>query len=323
MNNQETTKIFLAGHNGMVGSAIKRLLQEQKKVEIITANRDILDLRNPIDVENFFSVHKIDHVYLAAAKVGGILANTTTPADFLNDNLMIQMNVIKSCLNHKIKQLLFIGSSCIYPKLCEQPMAEEQLLTGSLEPTNEPYALAKIIGIKYLEALSKQYGDEFFDNRIIMPSNLYGEGDNYDPKNSHVIPALIVKFHTAKIKNLPFVEIWGSGNAVREFLNVDDLAKAAFHVMNLKRNEYKLATTNTSNFLNVGSGEEITIKELGHLIKQVTNYQGKIVFNENQLEGTPRKLLDSSKIHNTGWRANISLPQGLKRTYKIYNQSFN
>jgi GDP-L-fucose synthase len=321
MNTQEKTKIFIAGHKGMVGSAIKRLLQKQKNIDTIIAERDVLDLRNPIEVEKFFSDHHFDHVYLAAAKVGGILANTTTPADFLHDNLMIQMNVINSCLKHKIKQLLFIGSSCIYPKLCEQPMMEEYLLTGSLEPTNEPYALAKIIGIKYLEALTNQYGDDFFDSRIIMPSNLYGEGDNYDPRNSHVIPALIVKFHAAKIRNLPFVEIWGSGNALREFLNVNDLAEAAFHVMNLEKNEYKMATTKTSNFLNVGSGKEITIKELSHSIKQVTNYQGKIVFDENQLEGTPRKLLDSTKIHNTGWSANISLQQGLERTYKIYRDS--
>lgn len=311
-------KIFIAGHNGMVGSALVRFLKV-KGWQIITKERKELNLLDQRDTRNFFKNEKIDQVYLAAAKVGGIYANNTYPAEFIYENLTIQTNVIHSAFLTGVKKLLFLGSSCIYPKDANQPVKEEELLTGKLEPTNEPYAIAKIAGIKICESYNRQYGKSHnIDYRSIMPTNLYGPGDNYHPKNSHVIPALINRFHEAKIKNLPYVVIWGTGMPKREFLYVDDMVRAAVFVMNLDKKIYDEQTSPMCSHINVGSGKDLTIKELAETIKEVVGYQGKINFDKTKLDGIPRKFLGIKLISNLGFRPKISLEDGLLKTYKDY-----
>ena len=312
------TKIFIAGHKGMVGSALVRFLKIQD-IELITKSRKELDLLNHQDVQKFFVNEKIDQVYLAAAKVGGIHANNTYPADFIYKNLMIQNNVIHNAFLSGVKKLLFLGSSCIYPKDANQPMREEALLTGKLEPTNESYAIAKIAGIKMCESYNRQYGKSHnIDYRSIMPTNLYGPGDNYHPENSHVIPALIYRFHEAKINNLPNVTIWGTGTPKREFLYVDDMAKASIHLMNLDKNIYDKQTSSMCSHINVGSGKDLAIKELAEIIKEVLGFKGGINFDPTKPDGISKKLLDSKLINSLGFKPEISLKDGLIKTYQDY-----
>ena len=311
-------KIFVSGHNGMVGSALIRLLKKQK-VEIIIRTRDQLDLLNQQDVKNFFKNQKIDQVYLAAAKVGGIYANNTFPADFIYENLMIQTNIIHSAYLGGVKKLLFLGSSCIYPKYADQPMIEDELLSGKLEPTNEPYAIAKISGIKMCESYNRQYGSsQEVDYRSVMPTNLYGPGDSYKDEYSHVIPALLKRFHEAKVNSSSKVTVWGSGKIRREFLYVEDLAEAAIHIMNLDKEIYLKNTKLMRGHINVGSGLDITIEELSKIIKKITRFQGSIEFDNNKLEGTPRKLLNSKLLNSLGWESKISLEEGLLKTYEEF-----
>ena len=311
-------RIFVAGHKGMVGSAITRLLKNQD-VEIIAKDRSELDLLNQQDVQDFFQYEKIDQVYLAAAKVGGIHANNSYPADFIYENIMVQTNVIHSAFVNGVKKLLFLGSSCIYPKYASQPMKEDELLTGKLEPTNEPYAIAKIAGIKMCESYNRQYGTSHnIDYRSIMPTNLYGPGDNYHPENSHVIPGLIYKFHKAKINNLESVTIWGTGTPKREFLYVDDLAQAAIHVMNVDKKIYEEQTTSLSSHINVGSEQELTIKELAEIIKEVIDFKGNINFDSSKPDGSARKLLNSERINKLGFKPKTHLKEGLIKTYQDY-----
>jgi GDP-L-fucose synthase len=312
-------RIFIAGHNGMVGSALVRHLNDYN-VKIITKNRSELDLLNQKDVQNFFKNEEIDQVYLAAAKVGGIVANNTYRAQFLYENLMIQVNVIHSAFINNVKKLLFLGSSCIYPKNAKQPMKEEELLSGKLEITNEPYAISKISGIKMCESYNYQYADSNIDYRSVMPTNLYGPGDNYHPENSHVIPGLLYRFHYAKVNKLPEVKIWGTGKPKREFLHVDDMADAAIHVMNLDKKIYKEQVKNLSH-INIGSGIEVTIRELSEIIKDVIGYQGKIIFDTSKPDGSLRKLLNNELINNLGWKPKINLMNGLVRTYKNFLDS--
>jgi GDP-L-fucose synthase len=315
-------KIFVAGRKGMVGSAIVRLLKN-RDVEIITKDRTELDLLNQGSVQKFFEHEKIDQVYLAAAKVGGIYANNTYPADFIYENLMVQANVIHSAFLNGVKKLLFLGSSCIYPKNANQPMKEEELLAGKLEPTNEPYAIAKISGIKMCESYNRQYGRSHgIDYRSIMPTNLYGPGDNYHPENSHVIPALIYRFHKAKINNLESVTIWGTGTPKREFLYVDDLAQASVHVMNLDKKVYNEQISSLSSHINIGSEKELTIKELAKTIKEVINFKGKIQFDPSKPDGSPRKFLNSERINKLGFKPKIDLKEGLIKTYQDYIKSY-
>ena len=302
----------------MVGSALVRLLQK-KDVEFIIKERKELNLLNQQDVQNFFRKEKIDQVYLAAAKVGGIHANNTYPADFIYENLMVQTNVVHSAFLGGVKKLLFLGSSCIYPKNANQPMKEEELLTGKLEPTNEPYAIAKIAGIKLCESFNRQYGKSHnIDYRCIMPTNLYGPGDNYHPKNSHVIPGLIYRFHKAKINKISNVTIWGTGSPKREFLYVNDMARASIHVMNLDKKTYYRHTSKMCSHINVGSGKDLTIKELAETIKQVVGFKGKIKFDLNKLDGSVRKFLNSERINNLGFKPAVSLKMGLIKTYQDY-----
>ena len=308
--------IFVAGHRGMVGSAIVRALQVKNNCDIITRTRSELDLCDQLAVNNFFSENSIDQVYLAAAKVGGIFANNSYPADFILENLQIQNNVIGSAHKLGVNKLLFLGSSCIYPRLAPQPIKEEYLLTGLLEPTNEPYALAKIAGIKLCESISRQYGREY---RSIMPTNLYGPGDNYHPENSHVIPALLRRFHEAKTHNAPQVTVWGTGIPKREFLHVDDLAQAAVHIMNYSNIEWKKIVSPENSHMNVGTGSDISIFDLAHLIANVVKYEGNIVFDCGRPDGTPRKLLDVSKIQSTGWSNRIELQEGLSKVYAEFS----
>ena len=316
-------KIFIAGHNGMVGSALVRLLKKQE-AEIITANRMELNLLNQTEVQNFFKENKIDQVYLAAAKVGGIHANNTFPAEFIYENLTIQTNIIHGAFLNGVKKLLFLGSSCIYPKKAFQPMKENELLEGKLEPTNEPYAIAKIAGIKLCESYNRQYDKSHgIDYRSIMPTNLYGSGDNYHPENSHVIPGLIYRFHQAKINNLPYVTIWGTGKPKREFLYVDDMASACVHLMNLDKEIYNKNTVEMCSHVNAGSGEDLTIKELAQTLKKVINYNGEIKFDTSKPEGIFRKFIDSTLINKLGWQPNVSLEDGLAKTYKSFLDSFN
>ena len=311
-------KIFVAGHKGMVGSAIVRLLKNQD-VKIIKKDRTELDLINQGSVKKFFEHEKVDQVYLAAAKVGGIHANNSYPADFIYENLMVQSNVIHSAFLNGVKKLLFLGSSCIYPKNANQPMKEDELLTGKLEPTNEPYAIAKITGIKMCESYNRQYGKSHgVDYRSIMPTNLYGPGDNYHPENSHVIPGLIYRFHKAKINNLESVTIWGTGTPKREFLYVDDLAQAAIHVMNVDKKIYNEQISSENNHINVGSEQELTIKELAETIKEVVGFEGKINFDKTKPNGTLRKLLDSQRINSLGFKPEMSLKKGLIKTYQDF-----
>ena len=311
-------KIFVAGHKGMVGSALVRLLK-RKKVKIITKEKKELNLLDQKKVQSFFKNNKIDQVYLAAAKVGGIHANNTYPAEFIYENLMIQNNVIHSAFLSGVKKLLFLGSSCIYPKNAKQPMKEEELLTGKLEPTNEPYALAKIAGIKMCESYNRQYGNSHgIDYRCVMPTNLYGPGDNYHPENSHVIPALIQRFQDAKVKNLEFVTVWGTGTPRREFLYVEDLARASIFIMNIEKKVYYEQTSPMCSHLNVGSGEDLTIKELAKIIKEVVGFKGKIKFDPSKPDGTKRKFLDNKKIKNFNFKFQVNLKNGLIETYKDY-----
>jgi len=307
-------KIYVAGHRGMVGSAIVRLLLNQgcDPRQIVVRTHTELDLTNQATVQAFFAQEKPDQVYLAAAKVGGIHANNTYPADFIYQNLMMQANVIDASFRNNVKKLLFLGSSCIYPKLASQPMAESALLTGLLEPTNEPYAVAKIAGIKLCESYNRQFG---VDYRSVMPTNLYGPGDNYHPQNSHVIPALIRRFHEAKLAHAPEVTIWGTGTPMREFLYVDDMAAASVFVMNLAKATYDQHTSSMQSHINVGCGQDITIAALANTIGKVVSYQGQIAFDTTQPDGAPRKLMDSTRLNALGWQARISLENGLTRAY--------
>ena len=314
------TNIFIAGHKGMVGSAITRKLSQNKNLNIITAAKSELNLLNQESVNRFMSNNNIDQIYVAAAKVGGILANNNFPADFIYENIIIQSNIINSAHNNNVNKILFLGSSCIYPKYAKQPIKEESILSGVLEETNEPYAVAKIAGIKMCESFNRQFNRDY---RSAMPTNLYGENDNFHPNNSHVIPGLLQRFHEAKIKKDDLVEVWGSGNVLREFLYVEDAADACILVMNSDTELYKKVTTDTLSQINIGTGIDITIKELALLIKQVTNFKGKIVFNTNLPDGTPRKLLDISKICSLGWKPKYTLLQGLQKTYDWYVKNYN
>ena len=315
-------KIFIAGHNGMVGSALLRQLK-QYNAEIITKDRNELNLLDQNAVQKFFFLNKnIEQVYLAAAKVGGIHANNTYPVDFVYENLTIQSNVIHNSFLSGVKKLLFLGSSCIYPRNASQPIKEEELLTAKLEPTNEPYAIAKIAGIIMCKSYNKQYGKSHgIDYRCIMPTNLYGPGDNYHPDNSHVIPGLIYRFHEAKKNNLPSVTIWGTGEPKREFLYVDDMARASIQLMNLNKDTYKNQTSNVCSHINVGTGEDLSIKELAGLINDVVGFTGKIIFDESKPDGNPRKLLNSQRISKLGFKPEVSLKEGLKKTYEDYLKS--
>ena len=313
------SKIFVAGHRGMVGSALFRLLSAQSGNEVIGRTRGELDLLDQGAVRAFFARERPDQVYLAAAKVGGIYANDTYPADFIYDNLVIQTNVIDAAFRNGVKRLLFLGSSCIYPKLAPQPMPEESLLTGPLEPTNEPYAVAKIAGIKLCESYNRQYGNSHgVDYRSVMPTNLYGPGDNYHPENSHVVPALIRRFHEARDAGAPSLTVWGTGNPRREFLYVNDMAAASVHVMNLPRTVYDMHTEPMLSHINVGVGSDLTIRELAQAIASVVGYQGDITFDSSKPDGAPQKLMDSSRLNALGWQAQISLDEGLRRAYSDF-----
>lgn len=302
----------------MVGSALVRLL-EKKDVELITRKRNELDLLNQQDVQSFFKNQKIEQVYLAAAKVGGIHANNTYPADFIYENLMIQSNVIHNAFLSGVKKLLFLGSSCIYPKNANQPMKEEELLSGKLEATNEPYAIAKIAGIKMCESYNRQYGKSHNINyRCIMPTNLYGPGDNYHLENSHVIPGMIYRFHQAKINNSSSVILWGTGTPKREFLYVDDMARASIHLMNIDKKTYNEQTSSMRIHINVGSSQDLTIKELAETIKEVVGFKGEINFDPTKPDGSTRKFLDSERIKNLGFKPEINLKEGLIKTYQDY-----
>jgi GDP-L-fucose synthase len=309
-------KIYVAGHRGMVGSAIVRNLQAKGFSNIVTRTHTELDLTNQAQVASFFEQEKPDQVYLAAAKVGGIHANNTFPAEFIYQNLMMEANVIHQAFKNGVKRLLFLGSSCIYPKLAPQPMSEDALLTGKLEPTNEPYAVAKIAGIKMCESYNRQYGQSHgVDYRSVMPTNLYGPGDNYHPENSHVIPALIRRFHEAKLSNAPEVVIWGTGTPKREFLYVDDMAAASVFVMNLDRAVYDQHTSPMESHFNVGYGSDITIAELASTVSEAVGYQGKICFDISKPDGAPRKWMDSTKLRALGWSPQIDLHHGLIHAY--------
>jgi len=305
-------KIFVAGHRGMVGSAICRLLQKQADVEIITRTREELDLCDQSAVLEFMKSEKPDEVILAAAKVGGIHANNTYPAEFIYQNLQIQNNVIHAAYVNDVQKLLFLGSSCIYPRAVEQPMREDALLTGILEPTNEPYAIAKIAGIKMCESYNRQYGRDY---RSVMPTNLYGPGDNYHPENSHVVPALIRRFHEAKENNLDEVVVWGSGKPMREFLYVDDMAKASLFVHTLDQDTYLENTEPMLSHINVGTGTDVTIRELAETVQDVVEFKGELLFDPTKPDGTPRKLMDVTLLSNLGWKASVSLKSGLERSY--------
>jgi GDP-L-fucose synthase len=308
-------RIYVAGHRGMVGSAIVRELQKQGQVNILLRSRSELELTNQLEVRDFFQTEKPDQVYLAAAKVGGILANNTYPAEFIYENLMVQANVIHEAFKVGVKKLLFLGSSCIYPKAVRQPMREDALLSGILESTNEPYAIAKIAGIKLCESYNRQYG---VDYRSVMPTNLYGVGDNYHPENSHVIPALIRRFHEAKMSKAPKVLIWGSGSPMREFLYVDDMAAASIHVMNLDKNIYEKHTEPMLSHINVGFGSDVTIKDLAKIISEVVGYHGVVDFDLTKPDGTAKKLMDSGRLNGLGWKAQVNLKDGLFLAYQDY-----
>lgn len=314
-------KIYVAGHRGMVGSAIVRQLVAagHDPARIVGRTHAEMDLTDQAAVREFFATEKPDQVYLAAARVGGIHANNTYPAEFIYDNLMVQANVIDAAFRTGVRKLLFLGSSCIYPKLAPQPMAEDVLLTGPLEPTNEPYAVAKIAGIKICESYNRQYGEAHgVDYRSVMPTNLYGPGDNYHPENSHVIPALIRRFHEAKVSNAPTVTIWGSGKPFREFLYVDDMASASVYVMNLPKPQYEEHTSPMQSHINVGYGSDITIAQLAHAVGEATGYAGRIEFDATKPDGTPRKLMDSSRLKNLGWKPTIGLATGLRIAYQDF-----
>jgi GDP-L-fucose synthase len=309
---QTSGKVFIAGHAGMVGSAIMRRMESLGYHEILTASRAELELLDPAAVQRFFRTNRPEQVYIAAARVGGIAANNTRPADFIWDNLVIEANLIKAAHDNDVQRLLFLGSSCIYPKFAEQPIREDSLLTGTLEPTNEPYAIAKIAGIKLCESFNRQFGCDY---RSVMPTNLYGPGDNFHPKFAHVIPALLRRFHEATQAKANTVTIWGSGKPRREFLHVDDMAAASVHVMELDPEAYWSAASPRMSHINVGSGQDCTISELAQLVAEVTGFGGNIEFDPSKPDGTPRKLLDVSRLKTLGWSAGISLSDGLKDAY--------
>ncbi|WP_320153693.1 GDP-L-fucose synthase [uncultured Tolumonas sp.] len=312
MNKQ---RVFVAGHRGMVGSAIVRQLEQRTDIELVLRDRSQLDLLDGNAVQKFFRNSHIDQVYLAAAKVGGIVANNTYPADFIYQNLMIEANIIHAAHLSGVQKLLFLGSSCIYPKMAKQPITENELLQGTLEPTNEPYAIAKIAGIKLCESYNRQYGRDY---RSVMPTNLYGENDNFHPENSHVIPALLRRFHEAKLRGDTEVVVWGSGKPMREFLYVDDMAAASVHVMELADAIYQANTQPMLSHINVGTGLDCTIRELAETMAKVVGFTGKVVFDSSKPDGTPRKLLDVSRLVDLGWRYAISLEQGLAKTYQWF-----
>ena len=315
-------KIYVAGHRGMVGSAIVRNLQAKGFSNIVTRTHSELDLTNQAAVQTFFELERPDQVYLAAAKVGGIHANNTYPAQFIYENLMMQNHVIHQAFVSGVKKLLFLGSSCIYPKLAPQPMSEDALLTGKLEPTNEPYAIAKIAGIKMCESYNRQYGQSHgIDYRSVMPTNLYGPGDNYHPENSHVIPALIRRFHEATVDNSPEVVIWGTGTPKREFLYVDDMAAASVFVMELDKAIYDQHTEPMQSHINVGFGSDVTINELAHAVATATGYQGNISFDPTKPDGSPRKWMSSERLNKLGWNAQVGLEQGLAQAYAEFVNS--
>jgi len=313
-------KIYIAGHKGLVGSAIVRQLKSRGFNNLLMVSHNDLDLTIQSDVKSFFEQEKPDYVILAAAKVGGIYANNSYPANFIYQNTMIETNIINSAFENKVKRLLFLGSTCIYPKDIEQPMREDALLTDTLEPTNEPYALAKILGIKLCESYNRQFGTDF---RSVMPTNLYGINDNFDSENSHVIPGLIQRFHNAKVKKDDQVTVWGTGNAMREFLFVDDMAEASLFVLELDKQIYDANTKPMISHINVGSGKDITIKELAEEIKEVVGFQGKLSFDSSKPDGSARKLIDVSRLSNMGWNYSTSLREGLEKTYEWYLKKFN
>ena len=308
----DSRPVFVAGHRGMVGAAICRRLQQAGVRQLLTRTHAELDLTDQAAVDTFFAQHRPAGVYLAAAKVGGIWANDRYPADFIHQNLMIEANVIQAAWRHGVERLLFLGSSCIYPRLASQPMREDALLTGPLEPTNEPYAVAKIAGIKLCESFNRQHGTDF---RSVMPTNLYGPGDNFNLEQSHVIPALLRKFHDAKVQGAPTVSVWGTGTPRREFLHVDDMADACVHVMGLDTETYRRHTQPMCSHINVGVGEDVSIGELAELVGSVIGYQGEICFDTSKPDGTPRKLLDVSRLRELGWQSRIGLRRGLEETY--------
>jgi GDP-L-fucose synthase len=308
-------KIYIAGHRGLVGSAIVRQLETRGFTNLIMRTHKELDLTNQAQVQAFFQKEQSDYVILAAAKVGGIHANNTYPADFIYQNMMIEANVINSAYENKVKRLLFLGSTCIYPKAVKQPMREDAMLTDVLEPTNEPYALAKIAGIKLCESYNRQYGTDF---RSVMPTNLYGINDNFHPENSHVIPALMQRIHKAKLNNDLEVVVWGTGNAMREFLYVDDMAQASLFVLELDEQTYKANTQPMLSHINVGTGKDVTIKEMAETIKEVVGYEGKLTFDATRPDGTPRKLIDVTRLKRMDWEYSVDLKEGLEETYKWY-----
>lgn len=314
------SKIYVAGHRGMVGSAIVRQLRAQGYNNIVTRSRSELDLVNQQAVSTFFLNEKPDAVFFAAAKVGGIQANNTMPAEFIYENLQMQSNVIHQAYSHGVTKLLFLGSSCIYPKLAEQPMRESALLTGTLEPTNEPYAIAKIAGIKMCESYNRQYG---VDYRSVMPTNLYGEHDNFHPDNSHVIPAMLRRFHEAKLAGSEKVVVWGTGTPMREFLYVDDMAAASIHVMNLSDSDYQKHTETMLSHINVGTGIDCSIRELAETIAKVTQFEGQLEFDSSKPDGTPRKLMDVSRLNDLGWTATVTLEDGLTKAYQWFLDNQN
>ncbi len=314
-----SSKIYVAGHRGLVGSAIVRQLETRGFTSLITRTHAELDLTNQAAVQAFFAEEKPEYVILAAAKVGGIHANNTYPAEFIYENMMIQANVIDAAYRNGVDRLLFLGSTCIYPKAVAQPMREDSLLTDVLEPTNEPYAIAKIAGIKLCESYNRQYGTDY---RSVMPTNLYGINDNFHPENSHVIPALMRRFHEAKTNNDVEVVIWGSGNPMREFLFVDDMAEASLFVLELDEKIYQNNTQPMLSHINVGTGKDVTIRELAETMKQVIGYKGKIGFDTSKPDGPPRKLIDVSRLTAMGWKYNVDLEEGLRRTYNWYQDNF-
>jgi len=314
-----TNRIFIAGHRGMVGSALKRQLEKNRNNEIVTVSHEDLDLCNQQQVAIFFAENSIDQVYLSAAKVGGIHANDTYPAEFIYENLMMECNVIHQAWKNGVNKLLLLGSSCIYPRLAAQPMKESELLTGKLEPTNEPYALAKIAGIKLCESYNRQYGTDY---RSVMPTNLYGPGDNFHAENSHVIPALLWRFHEAKLSGADHITIWGSGASLREFLHVDDMARASVHIMDLPLAEYQKVASPRLSHINVGSGVECSIAELVSIIQEMTGFEGNINYDTSKPDGAPRKLMDSGRLNSLGWQPEFTLKQGLANAYQWLVENF-
>jgi GDP-L-fucose synthase len=312
---EKDSKVFIAGHRGLVGSAIVRQLESRGFTNLLMRTHKELDLTNQAQVQTFFKQEKPDYVILAAAKVGGIHANNTYPADFIYQNMMIEANVVNSAYESKVKRLLFLGSTCIYPKAVEQPMREDALLTDVLESTNEPYALAKIAGIKLCESYNRQYGTDF---RSVMPTNLYGINDNFHPENSHVIPALMRRFHEAKINNDIEVVVWGTGSAMREFLYVDDMAKASLFVLELDEQTYQANTKSMLSHINVGTGVDVTIREMAEVMKQVVGFKGELIFDTVKPDGPPRKLIDVSRLSNMGWKYSVDLKEGLIKTYNWF-----